>query len=83
MFLIDTNIFLEILLDQERSSECKEFLNKNSEKIFISDFSLHSIGVILFRNKKREIFLDFVQDVLSKVEILGLPSQEYMVFAEK
>ncbi len=26
MYLVDTNIFLEILLDQERSSDCKEWL---------------------------------------------------------
>ncbi len=56
MYLVDTNIFLEILLGQDKSSVCKDFLNKNDDKIFISDFSLHSIGVILFRFKKKEIF---------------------------
>ena len=80
MYLVDTNIFLEILLDQERSSDCKEFLNKYYDKIFISDFSLHSIGVILYRYKKKEIFKEFVHEILSEIRILNLPSQKYEIF---
>ena len=52
MYLIDTNIFLEILLSQEQKDICKEFLVSKIEQIYISDFSLHSIGVILFKNNK-------------------------------
>jgi len=52
MYLLDTNIFLEILLDQEKKSACQKFISKNSDKIAISDFSFHSIAVILFRYKK-------------------------------
>ncbi len=80
MYLVDTNIFLEILLAQEKSSDCKDFLNKNYDKIFISDFSLHSIGVILYRYNKKEIFKKFVQEILSEIKILNLPSQEYDIF---
>ena len=82
MYLVDTNIFLEILLDQAKGSDCKEFLEKNYDKIFISDFSLHSIGVILFKYKKKEIFKDFIQDILSEVKILNLPSKAYDIFTE-
>ncbi|MBX2964119.1 MAG: hypothetical protein KF687_16530 [Cyclobacteriaceae bacterium] len=46
-YLADTNIFLEILLGQQNSSLCKEFLTDIKNEIFISDFSLHTIGVIL------------------------------------
>lgn len=77
MYLLDTNIFLEILLDQEKSSECKRFLLSNENQIFISDFSLHSIGVILFRYKKIKIFNSFVEDVISKIRVLNLPTSEY------
>lgn len=80
MYLVDTNIFLEILLAQEKSSDCKDFLNINYDKIFISDFSLHSIGVILYRYNKKEIFKKFVQEILSEIKILNLPSQEYDIF---
>jgi uncharacterized protein len=40
MFLVNTNIFLEILLAQEKREICKEFLEVNSGNIYISDFSL-------------------------------------------
>ena len=61
MYLVDTNIFLEILLQQNKSKNCKLFLDKNSGVLNISDFFLHSIGVILFRNKKEKIFLKFMR----------------------
>lgn len=47
MFLVDTNIFLEILPGQEKKTICKEFLDDNAGNLNISDFSLHSLGVIL------------------------------------
>ncbi len=46
MYLLDTNIFLEILLSQEKSSVCKTFINSHYDEIFISDFSLrHKIRI--------------------------------------
>jgi predicted nucleic acid-binding protein len=82
MFLADTNIFLEVLLRQQKSSACKKFLNENSTSVFISDFSLHSIGVILFRNKKIEIFRSFLDDTLPPIRILSLPSNLYTIMAD-
>ena len=29
MFLVDTNIFLEVLLIQDKEEDCKEFLDKH------------------------------------------------------
>ncbi len=40
-FLIDTNIFLEILLDRRGSIECQRILNLKY-RYFISDFLLYS-----------------------------------------
>lgn len=77
MYLIDTNIFLEVLLTQERQEACKEFLEKNIGNLCISDFSLHSIGVILFRNKKEKIFQKFVKDILPNVKIITLSKRSY------
>ena len=43
--LIDTNIFLEVLLEQDRAAEALQFLTKTGEhEFFMSDFSLHSIS---------------------------------------
>ena len=82
MYLADTNIFLEILLAQEKSKECKKFLEKKRGELFISDFSLHSIGVILFRNKKEDVFERFVNDVLVKLEIITLGKKAYKKLSE-
>ncbi|MGB5159263.1 hypothetical protein [Desulfobacterium sp. N47] len=43
----------------------------------ISDFSLHSIGVILFRKNKEQIFLKFISDILSKTNLISLPKDDY------
>ena len=77
MHLLDTNIFLEILLKQKKSEKCKNFLKTHINNIFISDFSLHSIGVILFRHNKHKIYEDFIRDILSQIRILNLPAPEY------
>lgn len=80
--LIDTNIFLEILLDQEKKNACKDFLNKNIGHLFLSDFSLHSIGVILLRNKKDRVFEKFVHDVLHTIQIITLSKEKYLNLAK-
>ena len=82
MYLIDTNVFLEILLGQEKKETAKQFLNSHQGELFITDFTLHSIGVVLFRLKLPEIFLEFVQDVLPNVEVVTLPESEYEKVAE-
>jgi len=77
MYLVDTNIFLEILLKQGKSELCKSFLKENKGGINISDFTLHSIGVILFRQNEDQVFLKFISDVLPKTNILTLPKNKY------
>ena len=77
MFLIDTNIFLEILLKQKKMNDCKKFLDNNIEKLCITDFSLHSIGIILFRYNKENIFRKFVEDVIPNTKILTLAPEQY------
>jgi len=64
MYLLDTNIWLERLLDQGRSGEVEEFLSSvPSERLFITDFSLHSIGVILGRLGCMPAFCSFIADL--------------------
>lgn len=76
-FLFDTNVFLEILLDQEKKEVCKKLLNENIGSIYLSDFSLHSIGVILLKQKKLKIFDQFLRDILPHSTILSLPKEKY------
>jgi len=77
VFLVDTNVFLGILLRQQKKEKCKEFLNNNIGKLNITDFSLHSIGVILFRYDRKDIFEKFVKDITLKVKLLTLPIELY------
>ena len=73
MYLIDTNIFLEVLLKQEHSNKCKTFLDENIDDLNISDFFIHSIGIILFKYNQENIFSRFIEDVVSNVNTLSLP----------
>ena len=75
--MLDTNVFLEILLAQEKKEECKKFLNDNIEGLNVTDFSLHSIGVILFRYGRKEVFQKFVEDILDAIRVLSLPIDRY------
>lgn len=65
MYLVDTNVWLERLLEQERFGEVRQFLDSTeTSKIFLTDFSFHSIGLILTRLNKSTLLLNFVQDTL-------------------
>jgi predicted nucleic acid-binding protein len=46
-YLVDTNVFLEILLNQAGRKKCEAFLQDEKGAAWISDFTLHSIGVLL------------------------------------
>lgn len=64
MYLVDTNIWLERLLDQERSAEVGQFLAQTStDQLLMTDFALHSIGVILDRLGQRAVLSRFVDDL--------------------
>lgn len=67
MYLIDTNIFLEILLEQEKCEECEALINRinQSEALFyVSSFTMHSIEVIMIRSHKSDQLAEFLHDVI-------------------
>ena len=78
MYLADTNIFLEALLEQERAEEVEEFLQSiDLDTIFITDFSLNSIGIALFNRKKSASFTSFVEDmIVDGIHILSLSLED-------
>jgi len=52
-YLVDTNVWLERLLGQKQSQVVHQFLRLFPvSELFVSDFSIHSIGVILLRYHK-------------------------------
>jgi uncharacterized protein len=82
MYLVDTNIILEILLNQTKTEDCRVFLKSNYNQCHLSDFSLHSIGVILFRYNKEQVFKNLIADIAHQFEILTLPHNLYENLAD-
>lgn len=77
--LLDTNIFLEIILDQENAPAAKTLLTRTEEHaLFMSDFSLHSIGLLLFRRNQHAVFERFVADIIltGQTRVVGLASED-------
>jgi uncharacterized protein len=81
-YLADTNIFLEVLLNQSKAETCKDFLQSSTGNIFISDFSLHSIGVILFRKNKVDLFKQFTRDIQNGLSVKTLSIDNYSIIAD-
>jgi uncharacterized protein len=80
-YLIDTNVWLERLLDQEKSEIASRFFDLiPTDELFVSDFSIHSIGVILSRLKKFDIFERFINDLFvnGQLEQLSLDAFELL-----
>ena len=64
MLLLDTNIILEIALEQDNAQECVNLLEQYDKiDFFISDFSIHSIGVILDKRNNLEKFDKLIEDL--------------------
>jgi len=79
VYLVDTNIWLERLLDQTRSEEVGSFLDRvPAERLYLTDFTLHSIGIILVKLDEAEVLLHFVRDVLTDggVRLAGVQPEE-------
>jgi hypothetical protein len=81
-YLVNTNVFLEILLNQTGRRKCESFLQDKKGAAWISDFTLHSIGVLLFRQKRTELFDKFAADTLSQLTILSLSVTDYPKLTE-
>jgi predicted nucleic acid-binding protein len=65
MYLLDTNIILEILLEQEHADEATAFLlAAQQSELYLSQFSLYSLGIILVRRKMYPVFMQTVNDLL-------------------
>jgi len=86
MYLVDTNVWLERLLNQDKSDEVGEFLKQvSASELSVTDFTFHSICVVLTRLGRSDILLDFVQDVFveSAVNLVSIrPEQTHAVIDE-
>jgi predicted nucleic acid-binding protein len=88
MYLLDTAIILELLLGQERADEVERFLRNTPPEILnLSEFALYSLGVILLRRKRPDVFLRAVDDLLMRGGVrlvrLGVEDMQEVVQASQ
>jgi hypothetical protein len=79
VYLLDTNIFLELLLEQKESESVRALLNsKTPDELSISDLAFHSIGIILYQKNAAHLFSDFVRDLFGEggIAIFVLGSED-------
>jgi len=79
LYLLDTNIFLELLLDQEAAASVQALLTSRAPAdLHISDLAFHSIGIILYQKKAAHLFSEFVRDVFGEggIAIISLGSED-------
>ena len=73
MYLVDTNVWLESLLEQEKAAEVRQFLQQTEAHLLaITEFSLYSVGVILSRLKKDDVFEDFLSDTVEDSGVMRI-----------
>jgi predicted nucleic acid-binding protein len=69
-YLIDSNVWLELLLRQQHADEVRQFLEMvQSDEISLTEFTLYSIGIITSRLKKEDVFAAFLSDLLEETGI--------------
>lgn len=75
MYLLDTNIFLEYILRRSRVQEVKDFFHRaDLSALHMTDFSLHTLGIIYLREHKPDAFLTFLNEdiIASGIAVLSL-----------
>jgi len=83
--LLDTNIFLEILLEQEKAEESRLLLKSTDDhEFFTTDFTIHSIGYKLFERRQHAAFIAFLKDTVTNraLEVLSLTAMDLERVAE-
>jgi predicted nucleic acid-binding protein len=57
VYLLDTGIILELLLDQEKADDVEQLLRETqSGRLHLTEFTLYSLGIILTRRKLQDTF---------------------------
>lgn len=65
MYLLDTSIILELLLDQEKADDVEQLLRETqSGRLHLTEFTLYSLGIILTRRKLQDTFLQALDELL-------------------
>ncbi|MBM4276216.1 MAG: type II toxin-antitoxin system VapC family toxin [Deltaproteobacteria bacterium] len=85
MYLLDTNIILELFLDQQQADKVERFLQQApADSLHLTEFSLYSLGVVLFRLKSYDAFLRALDDLLHSgvVNVIRLETEDLPLLAD-
>ncbi|NQU06423.1 MAG: type II toxin-antitoxin system VapC family toxin [Calditrichaeota bacterium] len=64
MYLLDTNIILEFVLDQEKADDVELlFKSIEFEDFIITEFAFYSICLLLIRKKKSDLLQEMIDDL--------------------
>ncbi len=72
--LIDTNIFVELLMIGSNFEKVFEFFTKiPMKRMAVTDFTVHSVGILLNRFGKIEYYAKFIDDLaVGEISIISL-----------
>ena len=85
LYLLDTCILLEYLLDQAKADEVEKLLGSAlATSLSITEFSLYSIGINMLRRRLSDRFLEFVDDllVIGHIRVLRLRPEDMPLIAD-
>jgi len=85
MYLLDTNILLEVLLDQEKADDVEKLLRGGMVTGFhLTNFSFYSTGIRLFREKRFDLFTRVVDDIIGRgsFQVVGLAMTDMAALAD-
>ena len=70
MYLLDSNVLVELLLQQDNADQVEELLSDSTiNNLHLTDFALHSISVILIRYKLYDLLSSLISDIQSSDRI--------------
>lgn len=78
-FLLDTNILLEIALDQAKRLEAQQFIAAaHADSLSLSDLAFFSIGIKLFKEARSTRFQELLENIFvpEVVRVISLPMEE-------
>lgn len=64
MYLVDSNIWLERILEQERADEVRAFIERTPARLlYITELALYSIGILLVQRHREQALRQFLEDL--------------------
>ena len=85
VYLLDTSVILELLLDQEKADDVERLLRETrAARLHLSEFTLYSLGIVLMRRRKHDTFLQALDELLAAavVRLIRLTVRDMKAIAD-